>query len=82
MQVTIFISELDLPKLDIDIPIHLINRKINQDEEIKLDLNYKNASPDNLFYAGVLIYDFDNVATMKFEYLTFKFRISNHFTDF
>ena len=52
------------------------------DEEIKLDLNYKNVSPDDLFYAGVLIYDFDNVATMKFEYLTFKFRIWYYFTNF
>ena len=47
-----------------------------------LDLKYNNVSPDNLFYAGVLIYDYNNVATMKFEYLTFKFKIWNFFSNF
>jgi len=57
-----------------------MNKKINMNEEISINLNYTGTSPDTLFYAGVFIYDYDVVAAMSFEFLQFKFKIWNHFS--
>lgn len=39
-------------------------------------------NPDTLFYSGNLIYDFDVVAVMIFDYVTVRFRIWDFFTNF
>jgi len=51
-------------------------------EEIVVKLTYSGTSPDNLFYAGAIVYDYDVVATMVFPFLEFKFKIWDNFMNF
>lgn len=65
-EASVIITEIDLPALAVDIPISMKQRRVNLNEEIQLKLNYTGVSPDSLFYAGALVYDYDVVATMVF----------------
>lgn len=65
-KVSIIITEVDIPALAVDIPTSFLSRRINLNEVIIFRLNYSGTSPDNLFYAGSLVYDYDVVATMVF----------------
>ena len=44
-------------------------------------MKYPNADPDKLFYSSVFLYDMDVVAILIFEYLEFRFRIWDSFSD-
>jgi len=47
-----------------------------------VNLSYPNAVPDKLFYAAALIYDYNVVATVVFEFLQFRLKFWNHFNDY
>jgi hypothetical protein len=49
-------------------------------DEIQVTLVY-NANPDSLVYSGVILYDFDVVATLSLKYLSFKITLWNHFSN-
>jgi hypothetical protein len=64
-------------------PSNLLQRTVNVNEDINVQLLYPSApSPDSVFYAGALIYDYDTVATMVFSFMQFKFRIWEYFLNF
>ncbi len=81
-EASVIITEIDLPALAVDVPLAISQRRINLNEEIIFRLNYTGNSPDNIFYAGALVYDYDVVATMIFQYLDFKFKIWDYFNNF
>lgn len=80
--ISVIITEIDLPALAVDIPPSLSQARVNLNQEIIFRLNYSGTSPDNLFYSGALVYDYDVVSTMVFQYLDFKFKIWDYFTSF
>jgi len=81
-EVSVIITEIDIPALAVNIPADMHNRRINLNEEIIFHLNYTGISPDNLFYAGALVYDYDVVATMVFPFLDFKFKVWDYYLNF
>lgn len=42
---------------------------------------YPAKNPDNLYFSGALIYDFDVVATMKFGFTSFTIKFWDSFND-
>ena len=60
------ITEIDLPALEVSVPSYLRSRKINTNEDIKIQLYYPDTNPDTLFYSGVLIYNLESVAVLVF----------------
>jgi len=81
-EASVIITEIDLPALAVDVPAVLSQRRVNLNEEIIFRLNYSGNNPDNLFYGGALVYDYDVVATMAFQYLEFKFKIWDYYNNF
>ena len=55
--ITLVITEINLPLLEVVVPSYYRNRKINANEDIKIQLDYPDINPDTLFYSGVFIYD-------------------------
>jgi hypothetical protein len=78
--VTIVITELDLPPLSLQYPSSVMIRRVNLDEEFRIDMNYPTNNPDSLFYGGALLYDLNIVSTMKFLFTTVKFQIEDYFS--
>ena len=74
-------TELDLPVLEINVPEYLLSRKMNLNYNIRLTLKYPDADPDKLFYSSVFLYNLDAVAVLIFEYLDFRFKIWESFSD-
>jgi hypothetical protein len=71
----IVITELDLPPLSLQYTSSVLIRKVNLDEEFRIDMIYPTNNPDSLFYGGALLYDLDIVSTMKFLFTTVKYKI-------
>lgn len=71
--ITLVITEIDLPALEVAVPSYLRSRKINTNEDIKIQLVYPDTNPDTLFYSGIFVYKQETVAVLVFEYLEFKF---------
>jgi hypothetical protein len=46
VKISLIVTELDLPVLEVDVPEYLLSRKINLNENIRLTLKYPNADPD------------------------------------
>ena len=82
-QAVIIVSELDLPPLSVEFakPSILVNR-VPITDEIRLNLIYDTSQASTLFYAGAFLYNNDVVATTKFEFTEFSFRIQNYFNQF
>lgn len=82
-QAIIMFQEFDLPALALDVPDNLKNNRINLNDEVFMKINYPaEYSPDSLFYSATFIYNFDEVATLIFKFVTVRFQIWQKFTAF
>ena len=56
-------------------------KKINLNDDLQINISYYK-SPDEAFYSLIYLYKFDIVATKKFNYTSFRFKIWDMFSDF
>jgi hypothetical protein len=77
----IVILETDLPLLIVKIPEILITSKVNLNDDIQIDITYYK-SPDDAFYSLIYLYMFEIVATKRFDYISFRFKIWDIFSNF
>jgi len=44
-------------------------------------MDYLTKNPDNLYFSGAVVYDFDVVATIRFGFTDFTIKFWDHFYD-
>ena len=79
--ITILIVEIDIPLLTVTVPEKFFFERINLNDDIKIDIDYYKP-PDLAFYSLIFIYQYEVVATRKFDYITFRFKIWDIYSDF
>ena len=47
---------------------------MNKNDDLSIEIDYK-GNPDDVFFSLIFMYDFELVATKKFDYSTFSFKI-------
>ena len=73
---------MDLPLLTTTMPPGYLNRKINLNEILQVTLKPDvGQNPDDLRYSASIIYDFDQKAVFRFEFLALQFKIWYYFVD-
>lgn len=66
---TNIITELELPSLEVSLPVYSLSTKININEEYEMTMNYTQlpnapvTPPENLYYSIAIIYQKETVAT-------------------
>ena len=79
--VTILVVEIDIPLLTVSVPDKFFFERINLNDDIKIDIDYYKP-PDLAFYSLIFIYEYEVVASKKFDYISFKFKIWDIYSDF
>jgi hypothetical protein len=64
------VAELDLPPLKVTMPEYIEVSKINKNDDIQIDIEF-DRNPDDYFFAIVLLYNLDIVATKRQSYTSF-----------
>ena len=77
----IVVIETDLPVLEVTVPEGVIQQKVNQNDNIQVDITY-NVNPDDVFFSLIFIYNYDIVATKSYRYMSFAFKIWDLFSAF
>ena len=75
------VVEIDIPLLTVTVPEKFFFERINLNDDIKIDIDYYKP-PDLAFYSLIFIYQYEVVATRKFDYITFRFKIWDIYSDF
>ena len=75
------VLESDLPLLNVSVPDKFSTKKINLNDDLQINISYYK-SPDEVFYSLLYIYKFDIVATKKFKFTSFRFKIWDMFNNF
>jgi hypothetical protein len=75
------VVELDLPPLKVSIPEYAIISKINKNDDLQLDIEF-DKNPDDYFFAVVLLYNLEIVATKRQSYTSFAVKIWDLYNQF
>ena len=79
--ITILVVEIDIPLLTVSVPEKFFFERINLNDDIKIDIDYYKP-PDLAFYSLIFIYQYEVVASRKFDYISFRFKIWDIYSDF
>jgi hypothetical protein len=75
------VAELDLPPLKVTMPEYIEVSKINKNDDIQIDIEF-DRNPDDYFFAIVLLYNLDIVATKRQSYTSFAIQLWDLYSDF
>jgi hypothetical protein len=79
----IVVVELDIPKLSLDIPPGWSQRQINVNEQLDIKCNLdKDVNVDLIDFSTQVIYDFNIVGIIRFEYFKMRISVWEKFIDF
>jgi hypothetical protein len=70
----VIVVELDQPPLKVSIPEYAVISKINKNDDLQLDIEF-DKNPDDYFFAVVLFYNLEIVATKRQSYTSFAVKI-------
>jgi predicted SAM-dependent methyltransferase len=74
---------MDIPKLSLDVPPGWFQRDINVNEQLDIVCSLdKSANPDLLDFSTQVIYNFEIVGIIRFDYFKMRVAIWERFLDF
>ena len=75
---------MDIPPLNVILDDKIsVDFTMNLNQIIHVSLNYDaTTNPDNLFFAGAILYNNTVVSTMSFEYSFIRFKVWNYYSAF
>jgi hypothetical protein len=79
--IILIVVELDLPPLKVSMPEYAVISKINKNDDLQLDIEF-DKNPDDYFFAVVLLYNLEIVATKRQSYTSFTVKIWDLYNEF
>ncbi len=72
-EITLTITELDIPVLEVVVPDYLLAKKINLNENLRFTLKYPDPFSDQLYFNSVFLYEYEPVSVAIIQYYDFRF---------